>query len=57
MTTPHFIVEAEFPDDPALQKVHLARKLISREAEIEGLSFFDYIKSLRMDAGGMGSKQ
>jgi hypothetical protein len=32
-------VEAEFPDDPALQQVHIARKIIAREAELEGLSF------------------
>ena len=39
-------VEAEFPNDPALQEVHYARKLIAREAELEGLSFFEYIKKL-----------
>jgi len=32
-------VEAEFPDDPALQQVHIARKIIAREAELEGFSF------------------
>ncbi len=40
------MVEAEFPDDPALQQVHIARKIIAREAELEGLSFLEYIKSL-----------
>ena len=39
-------VEAEFPDDPALQQVHIARKIIAKEAEHEGLSFLKYIKSL-----------
>lgn len=38
-------VEAEFPDDPALQQVHIARKIIAKEAELEGLSFLEYIKS------------
>jgi len=40
-------VEEEFPDDPALQQVHIARKIIAREAESEGLSFLQYIKLLR----------
>jgi hypothetical protein len=39
-------VEEEFPDDPALQQVHIARKIIAREAELEGLSFLEYIKLL-----------
>ena len=39
-------VEQEFPDDPALQQVHIARKIIAKEAEFEGLSFLEYIKSL-----------
>lgn len=38
-------IEAEFPDDPALQQVHIARKIIAREAELEGLSFLECIKS------------
>ncbi|GFP24816.1 hypothetical protein HKBW3S42_00998 [Candidatus Hakubella thermalkaliphila] len=40
------MVEEEFPDDPALQQIHIARKIIAREAEHEGLSFLEYIKSL-----------
>ena len=36
------MVEEEFPDDPALQQVHIARKIIAKEAELEGLSFFEY---------------
>jgi len=35
----------EFPNDPALQNVHIARKIIAKEAELEGLSFLEYIKS------------
>lgn len=36
-------VEKEFPNDPALQQVHIARKILSRKAEKEGLSFGEYI--------------
>jgi hypothetical protein len=39
-------VEKEFPEDPALQQVHIARKIIAKEAQLEGLSFFEYIKLL-----------
>jgi hypothetical protein len=37
--------EKEFPNDPALQRVHIARKIISAKAKREGLSFFDYVKA------------
>ena len=33
------MVEEEFPNDPALQQVHIARKIIAKEAEHEGLSY------------------
>ena len=36
-------VRKEFPDDPALQQVHIARKVLWRKAELEGLSFAEYI--------------
>ena len=39
-------VEKGFPEDPALQQVHIARKIIAKEAQLEGLSFFEYVKSL-----------
>ena len=39
-------IEREFPDDMALQQVHLARKIISREAKEKGQSFFEYIRSV-----------
>lgn len=39
------MVEEEFPDDFALQQVHMARKIIAKEAEHEGLSYLEYIKS------------
>jgi len=41
------MVEEEFPNDPALQQVHIARKIIAKEAELKGLGFLEYIKSLR----------
>jgi hypothetical protein len=41
------MVEKEFPNDPALQQVHIARKIIAKEAELRGMSFLEYIKSLR----------
>ena len=40
------MVQKEFPDDPALQQVHIARKIIAKEAEIEGLSFLEYTRLL-----------
>jgi len=41
------MVEEEFPNDLALQQVHIARKIIAKEAELRGMSFLKYIKSLR----------
>lgn len=41
------IVEKEFPDDPALQQVHIARKIIAKEAKDAGLSYLEYIKAIR----------
>ena len=38
--------EEEFQDDPALQQIHIARKIIAKEAEIEGLSYIEYIKKI-----------
>jgi len=37
----------EFADDPALQQVHIARKILAKEAELQGSNFLEYIKSLR----------
>jgi len=39
-------IAEEFPDDPALQQVHIARKIIAREAELQGLSFLKYVKTV-----------
>ena len=43
------VVEQEFPNDMALQQIHIARKIIAREAEIKGLKYLDYIKLLTKD--------
>jgi hypothetical protein len=43
-------VEKEFPEDPALQQVHIARKIIAKEAQLEELSFLEYIKLVRKQA-------
>jgi len=40
-------VKAEFPNDPALQQIHIARKILAKEAELKGMTFPEYIKSLR----------
>ncbi len=40
------MAEKEFPDDPALQQSHIARKIIAKKAELEGLSFLEYVKLL-----------
>ncbi len=42
-------VEKEFPNDFALQQVHIARKIITKEAQIKGLKYLDYIKELTKD--------
>ncbi|MBU7027743.1 MAG: hypothetical protein HXS48_12475 [Theionarchaea archaeon] len=49
------MVKEEFPHDPALQQVHIARKIIAKEAEHEGLTYFEYIKSLRKHANDISS--
>jgi len=37
-------VEREFPNDPAMQQVHIARKIIAEKAKKKGLSYLEYIK-------------
>ena len=39
-------LEREFPNDSALQQIHMARKIISNEAKSEGLSYIEYVKLL-----------
>lgn len=41
-------IAAEFPNDPALQNVHISRKILAKEAELEGLNLVDYIISLQI---------
>ena len=36
----------EFPGDWALQQVHIARKILAREAELAGMDYIDYIRSI-----------
>ena len=40
-------VASEFPNDPALQQVHIAQRLIARQAASRGMTIPDYIRSLR----------
>ena len=40
-------VASEFPGDPALQQVHIAQRLIARQAASKGMTIPDYIRSLR----------
>ena len=47
------MVEKEFSQDPALQQIHIARKIISKEAELAGLSFSQYIKLLARQVRGI----
>ena len=45
------MAKAEFPDDPALQQVHITREIIAKEAELEGLSFLEYVRSFGKRVG------
>ena len=42
-------IELEFPSDIALQQIHIARKIIIKEAEKKGLKYLDYIKLITKD--------
>ncbi len=42
-------IELEFPNDIALQQIHIARKIIAKEAEKKGLKYLDYIKLITKD--------
>jgi hypothetical protein len=42
-------VAEEFPDDPAMQQVHVARKILAKEAQVQRLGFVEYVKSLRKE--------
>jgi len=43
-------VEREFPNDFALQQVHIARKLLAEEAKEKGVNFWAYIKMQAKEA-------
>lgn len=36
-------IEQEFPGDPGLQQIHMARYIISQEAKEKGLNLQEYI--------------
>ena len=40
------LAAAEFPNDPAMQQVHVARKLIAQEAKRKGMTLLEYVASL-----------
>ena len=42
-------VELEFPNDIVLQQIHIARKIIAKEAEKKVLKYLDYIKLITKD--------
>ena len=42
-------IEREFPNDFALQQIHIARKITAKETELKGLNYLDYIKELTKD--------
>ena len=44
-------IELEFPNDFALQQVHIARKIMAKEAKLKGITYFEYIKQLSKDLG------
>jgi len=50
-------IEKEFPDDFALQQIHLARKKLREESVKKNLSFSEYIISLRKPRKQNKSKQ
>lgn len=42
-------VEKEFPYDHALQQVHIARKILAKEAELAGMSLGQYIMKISLE--------
>ncbi|KKN41880.1 hypothetical protein LCGC14_0718750 [marine sediment metagenome] len=42
-------IALEFPNDIALQQIHIARKIITKEAKKKGLKYLDYIKLITKD--------
>ncbi|MBU1627102.1 hypothetical protein KKB18_07005 [bacterium] len=35
----------EFPNDPAMQEVHVVRKILAKEAELNKMRYIEYVKS------------
>lgn len=44
------LAAAEFPNDPAMQQVHVARKLLAQEAKRRGMTLLEYVASLHRHA-------
>ena len=42
-------IEHEFPNDIALQQIHIARKIFAIETEKKGLKYLGYIKLITKD--------
>lgn len=42
-------MKKEFPYDEALQQIYIARKIIAKKAEMKGMSYIDYVKSVSRD--------
>ena len=38
------MIEKEYPEDYALQQVHIARQIVRREAELNEMGFGEYVK-------------
>lgn len=49
-------IEREFPHDPALQQVHIARKILSLEAKKAGMDILAYAALLRKSYGSESGK-
>jgi hypothetical protein len=39
-------MEKEFPEDPALQEIHIARRIMRLESEQLGMDYFSYLTQL-----------
>jgi hypothetical protein len=39
------LVMEEFPDDPAMQQVHMARRILSLEARKQGVTVADLVRA------------
>jgi hypothetical protein len=39
-------IRKEFPNDKALQEIHIARKILMQKAKSKKMNYLDYVKSL-----------